>query len=278
MNVENIVNKAIDLGATYGVRVIGVLIALYIAFKVAGWSKARIMASLDKRKFDSTLTRFFANMTRYAIIMGTVLGCMGVFGIETTSFAAVIGAAGLAVGLAFQGTLSNFSSGVMLLIFRPFNVGDVISVAGTVGAVQEIELFTTSMLSPDNRHFIVPNSAIFGATIENITRASTRRVDIPVGCAYSADIAQTRAVLERAAAAVPGRLDDPKPQVFLAGLGGSSVDWSVRVWCETGKYWDVYQASIEAVKKHLDEAGIGIPFPQQDVHLDPELLKALAGR
>jgi len=223
---------------------------------------------LEARKFDPTLTRFFANMARYAILVGVGLGCMGVFGIETTSFAAIIGAAGLAVGLAFQGTLSSFSAGIMLLVFRPFKVGDVVAAGGVTGVVEEIELFTTEFKTPDNRKVIVPNSAIFGSTIENITHHPTRRVDISVGCEYSAEIDKCRDVLESMTKTLPKVLPEPAPQVFLKELGSSSVDWQVRVWCKTEDYWDVWQATTRATKMALDAAGIGIPFPQMDVHLD----------
>lgn len=275
LDISHLLSTLTDIGTTWGLRVIGVLVALFIAKLVAGWAKRSITNTLEKRKFDQTLTRFFANMARYAILAGAVIGCLGVFGIETASFAAVIAAGGLAVGLAFQGTLSNFAAGVMLIVFRPFKVGDVISVAGMVGAVEELELFTTELTTPDKRRLIIPNSAIFGATIENITHHETRRVDVPVGTDYGADIDETRKVLEEMAPKIPGVLSDPAPQIFLAGLGASSVDWQVRVWCKTSDYWDVLQATIRDTKVALDGAGIGIPFPQTDVHFDGDALAAL---
>ena len=275
MDLAKLTTTFAELGATYGIRIIGVLIALFIGLRVAAWAKGRVASSLEQRQFDPTLTRFFATMTRYLIIVGVVLGCLGVFGVETTSFAALIGAAGLAVGLAFQGTLSNFAAGIMLLVFRPFSVGEVISVSGQTGKVKEIELFTTELTTPDNRKLIVPNSKIFGSTIENITHHATRRVDVGVGVDYSADIDQVKEILEQAAKETPGVLEDPPPQIFLKELGGSSVDWQVRVWCETAAYWDVYQATIRAAKYALDGAGVGIPFPQLDVHFDAPVTKGL---
>ena len=200
---------------------------------------------------------------------------MGVFGIETTSFAAVIGAAGLAIGLAFQGTLSNFAAGMMLLIFRPFKVGDVVTVDGHTGKVAELELFTTELTTPDNRRLIVPNNKIFGSTIENITHHPIRRVDVPVGVDYTAGIDQVREILEQVPPRIPGVLEDPSYQIFLKELGASSVDWVVRVWCKTEDFWDVHQATIRSTKMALDAEGIGIPFPQLDVHLDPEVTKGL---
>ena len=257
----------------YGVNAAGALVLLIVAWIVAGWSGRLVGAGMRRAKIDETLTRFTSKSVGWVILLLAVLACLSVFGIETTSFAAVIGAAGLAIGLAFQGTLSNFAAGVMLLVFRPFKVGDVINAAGTLGKVDAIELFTTTLDTFDNRRFIVPNSSIFGATIENVTYHPKRRADIDVGVDYSADIDETRRVLEgaaAAAAAVAGGLTDPEPAVILLGLGASSVDWSVRVWANADDFGAVKQATIRAVKYALDEAGIGIPFPQMDVHLTRE--------
>lgn len=260
-----------SLIASYAVKVIGALLALWIAGMIARWVGRLVTKGLERGKFDATLTKFFATLARYLILVMAILAILGVFGIETTSFAAVIGAAGLAVGLAFQGTLANFSSGVMLLVFRPFKVGDVVSTAGVIGGVQAIDLFTTTFDTPDNRRIIVPNGAIFGSTIENMTHHETRRVNVDVGCDYSADIDETRRVLEAAAQNIPGALEEPAPSVFLSGLGGSSVDWQMRIWAHPSKYWDVYQATIRETKKALDAAKIGIPFPQMDVHVNGKL-------
>lgn len=257
----------IALMTGYIVKIVGVLIALFIANLVAGWVGGLVSSRLTRVKFDATLTRFFGKLTRWAILVMAVLACLGVFGIETTSFAAVIGAAGLAVGLAFQGTLGNFSAGIMLLVFRPFKVGDVISAAGVVGGVQEIDLFTTTLDTPDNRRLIVPNGSLFGATIENITHHPVRRCDVPVGVAYGADIDATRAALARAAASISVQAEGRDPQIFLVGLGASSVDWQVRVWCPTARFWDAHQQTVQAIKRELDAAGIGIPYNTVDVNV-----------
>ena len=275
MNQQKIIEMAGEVLAKWGLKLVGVFVAVVIAFMVAGWTRRAMLVSFERTHFDATLGRFFANMARYGILVAAVLGCLGVFGIQTTSFAAVIAAGGLAIGLAFQGTLSNFAAGVMLLAFRPFKVGDVIVVAGTVGTVQEIELFTCELTALDNRRIIIPNSAIFGATIENLTHHPQRRVDISIGTTYSADTDRVRAVLEDTLGKVQGVLADPAPQVFLKGLGASSVDWQLRGWCSTADYWDVWQRIIRDAKAALDREGIGIPFPQRDVHLDPDVLQAL---
>jgi small conductance mechanosensitive channel len=245
--------------------VIGLIIGLWL---LAGWVRRLVISSLNRTRFDVTLTKFFGNMTRYAILVMGFLAILSYFGIQTTSFAAVIGAAGLAIGLAFQGTLSNFAAGMMLLAFRPFKVGDVVSVAGVTGKVDEIELFVTKFDTPDNRRIIVPNSSIFGSTIENVTFHSRRRCDVEVGTDYGADLAEVRRVLEAAAAGVEGRLEDPPPQVVLVNLGDSSINWQVRVWCNTPDFFAVKERTTHDVKNALDAAEIGIPFPQMDVHVD----------
>ncbi len=268
LDFNKLAEAASPLLMTYGVRALGVLVLLLIAWTIAGWIGRIVSRGMERAKIDATLSKFAAKMARWSILIMAMLACLSVFGIQTTSFAAVIGAAGLAIGLAFQGTLANFSAGVMLLIFRPFKVGDVINAAGQTGKVDEIELFTTTLDTPDNRRIVVPNGAIFGATIENVTHHSTRRVDIAVGIEYSADIDRTREVLTRAALATAGRLTDQEPAIVLTELGGSSVDWAVRVWSNTPEYWDVKQALIRSVKNSLDEAEIGIPYPTMDVNVN----------
>lgn len=266
----------LDVLIAYAPKVMGVLLALFVAWIIANWTERAVRAGLEKRDFDATLTRFFAKLARYLILIGAVLGCLGVFGIQTASFAAVLAAAGFAVGMAFQGTLGNFAAGIMLLAFRPFKVGDFVEVTGETGTCEHIDLFTCEFRTLDNKKLIIPNGAVFGSTITNYTGYDTRRVDIDVGADYSASLDETRAVLEKAAASIPGMIQDPAPQVVLKALGGSSIDWQVRVWCKTEDYWDVWQATTRACKVSLDEADIGIPFPQQDVHLDEAVVKALS--
>ena len=179
-----------------------------------------------------------------------------------------MGAAGLAVGLAFQGTLANFSSGVMLLVFRPFKVGDVVNAAGVTGKVYETGMFSTTLDTPDNRRIILPNGTVFGSTIENVTHHDTRRVDVTIGVDYAADLDDTRQVLTNSISNIPDTLNEPESQIVLSELGASSVDWTIRIWSNTEDYWGVRETVLESVKKSLDAAGIGIPYPQLDVHLD----------
>jgi small conductance mechanosensitive channel len=244
------------------------LIILIIAYFVAA-TLSRMASKPVRTKVDETLGRFIGQMVFYVIMLGALLGVLQYFGIGVTSFAAILGAAGFAVGLAFQGSLSNFAAGVMLLVFRPFKVGDVINAAGITAKVYEISLFSTVFDTPDNRRIIVPNSMISSGTIENITHHDERRVDVAVGVDYSADIDRTREVLLQAAQSIGGHLegDGRGIQVALTDLGDSAVNWSVRTWYKASDFWPKREELLRAIKMHLDQAGIGIPYPQMDVHL-----------
>jgi len=264
MDLDNIIPIVTD----YGVRILGVGLALWASFKVARILGDGVTNRLEARKFDQTLSRFFGNIVRYLILISAVLACLSIFGIQTTSFAAILGAASLAIGMAFQGTLGNFSAGVLLLVFRPFKVGDAIKAGGEFGIVEELGLFVTTLKTLDNRAIFLPNSAVAGGTIENISAFDKRRVDIDVGCDYAANIDKTREVLEKAASSVEGRDPELGHQVFLASLGGSSVDWQLRIWCDADAYWDVYQDTIKQIHLALGEADIGIPYPTMDVNLN----------
>lgn len=265
---------------SYAVQAVGVILLLIVAWAVAGWSRRATANALAKSQLDLTLQKFFSNFVRYIVLAAAVLACLGIFGIQTTSFAALIGAGGIAIGLAFQGSLSNFAAGVMLLTFRPFKSGDYIIAGGTAGSVDEIDLFTTQLNTPDNRRIVVPNSAIFGSNIENVSHHATRRVDVNVGTDYSADLDQTRKVLEGVVAGEDAKLPDGNHQVYLLELGDSSIAWVLRVWVNSPDYWAVRERLTRNTKYALDEAGIGIPFPQMDLHVDGELASkaASAGR
>ncbi len=260
-----------DLIIAYTVKAVGALLILLIGYIIAAWLSRLTLSAMGRAKLDITLGKFFAKLVRWGVLALVFLGVLGFFGVETASFAVVLGAAGLAIGLAFQGTLSNFASGVMLLTFRPFKVGDVVNAGGVLGKVDEIELFTTRIDTFDNRRFILPNSSIFGATIENISHHPIRRVDVNVGVAYDADIDQTREVLRSAIDSLDTVLADPEPAVALLELGGSSVDWVCRAWVNAADFWPTKDALTRAVKMKLDAADISIPFPQMDVHLNGEL-------
>lgn len=252
----------------YGVKIVGVLVGLYIAKMIANWVGDAVRTRLSARNFDTTLTGFFANVASYGVLVMAVLSCLGVFGIQTTSFAAVIGAAGLAVGLAFQGTLSNFASGVMLLVFRPFKVGDRVNAGGLDDVwVAEIGLFTTSFDSQDHQRIILPNNAVASGRIDNKNLHARRRVDINLGTAYGADIDATRSTLEGMVAALPYKVEGQSHQVFLVGLGASSIDWQLRVWCDTADYWNCWEAVVRGAKNSLEAADIGIPYATMDLNV-----------
>ncbi|MCA9713353.1 MAG: mechanosensitive ion channel [Myxococcales bacterium] len=266
--MEEALKEIIPLAVEYGVRLLGALIALWVSFRVANWISTKLIKSLRARKFDETLAVFFGGLVRYLVLVAAILAILGMFGIETTSFAAIIGAAGLAIGLAFQGTLANFAAGVMIMVFRPFSVGDYVVMGGNEGIVREIGLFVCALDTLDNRRVIMPNATATGGVIENYTSNPLRRVDINVGVSYSSDIPRVRQVLDAAAKTVPHRDEKHGHQIFLAGLGASAVEFQVRIWTDPQYYWDVWDLGTEIVKKSLDQAGITIPFPQMDVHVN----------
>ncbi|HOX39261.1 MAG TPA: mechanosensitive ion channel family protein [Candidatus Brocadiia bacterium] len=260
--------KLIELATTYGLRAVAALLLLAASWLIAGWIQRLVERACQKAKIDMTLGMFFSKIARWIVIVFAVITCLSVFGVQTTSFAAVIGAAGLAVGFALQGSLSNFSAGAMLLVFRPIKVGDLVRINDHTGTVHEIGMFTTVIDTPDKRRITFPNGNVIGSTLINMTFHPMRRVEVDVGISYGADIDKTREALLKAGMATPGRVDDPPPSAYLMGFGASSVDWQVRVWCKSTEYLAVKEAAVRATKYALDEAGISIPFPQVDVHFD----------
>lgn len=252
------------LYAAFGLGVIflGYLVASYVS---------RIISRPICRRVDETLGKFVGKMVFYVILLGVVGAVLSKLGAPLGGLAAMLAAAGFAIGLAFQGTLSNFASGVLMLVFRPFKVGDVIDAGGVTGKVNEIDLFTTTLDTPDNRRIIVPNSAISSGTIENISFHPHRRIEVVVGVDYTADIDQTRQALESAAAAHESRTIQGEGRgvaIILSGLGDSAVEWKVRMWVAAEDYWAALEALTGEVKRQLDAVNIGIPFPQLDVHLN----------
>lgn len=260
-------NNLLQHGELYAPKVIGALVLLFAAWVVSGWVSRLVYRSLKLAKIDETLARFATKFTWWGMLVLGLVGCLETFDVKTTSYAAAIGAVGFSIGLAFQGALGNFAAGIMLLVFRPYKVGDVIIVGGQTGKVDEIDLFSTTLDTPDNRRIMIPNGSIFGNTIENTSYHQTRRVEVAVGAGYAADIDQTYEVLMRAVCAVPGILSDPAPEVVLLELADSSVNWSVRAWSAAADFGLVKQRTIRAVKLAMDQAGIEIPFPQMDVNL-----------
>lgn len=260
--------ETLSLATSYLLSAVAFIAILVIGRYVAKWVRDGIRRGLDRPKMDSTLTKFAGNFAYYAIFLLALFAGLETVGVETASFIAVLAAAGFAVGLALQGTLANFAAGVMLLVFRPFSVGDYVEIADETGFVRDLQLFFTRIRTRSNRLIIVPNGDIFGSTIENIFAEDEIRVDCDVGTDYPADIDETREVLLEAARAVDGRLEERGEQAALVELGGSSINWQVRIWATPDDYFRLKQELTRQVKYKLDAADIGIPFPQRDVHID----------
>jgi len=265
--IDKAVETIVEFGTKYGIQVLGA-----IAILIVGWIVAKLCRRISRKvlttaKAEASLVGFVSSLVYYAVLAFAVIGAISKLGVQTTSFVAVLGAAGLAVGLAMQGSLSNFAAGVLVLIFRPFKVGDFISAAGCDGVVQEIGIFTTTLHSPDNKKVIMPNSAVTGGNITNLTANETRRVDLTAGICYEADMNRAKQAIEEMLTNHPKVLNDPAPTVAVVELADSSVNLVVRPWCKTADYWDVYFSVTQGIKEALDGADISIPFPQQDVHL-----------
>jgi len=269
-NAEDLVQTIVTLVSTWGLQVIGALAVLIVGRVVAGSLRRMTRRALERAELEPVLVPFFANGVYYLTLAAVLIAVLGLFGIETTSLIAVLGAAGLAVGLALQGTLSNFASGVMLLIFRPFQVGDYVEVAGTAGSVQEIGIFASVLHTPDNVKITIPNSAVYGQMIKNYSANDTRRNDLVIGISYGDDIARAIETIRQILATDSRVLDDPEPVVAVADLADSSVNLVVRPWCAGGDYWPLRFDLTRKIKEDLEAAGCSIPYPQRDVHLHQE--------
>ncbi len=251
----------------YGLQILYAVIVLIIGRWAAKFVRRIIERLMEKGGLDPTIVKFTGNLSYIALLAFAVLAALNQLGIQTTSFVALLGAAGLAIGLALQGSLSNFAAGFLMILFRPFKVGDYIEAGGTAGTVEEIQIFTTTMKTPDNKIVIVPNSKLTADNIINWSTRGTRRVDMVFGIGYGDDIDKARSVILSIIEADPRVLKDPPPQVALWQLGESSVDFVVRPWVKSGDYWNVWFETTEKVKKAFDAEGISIPFPQRDVHV-----------
>lgn len=246
--------EVVSVGFHFLFRGLGALLVLSIAW-VLSMAVARVVQrALERTRVELTLARFAGKFVRWTIVMLSAFACLSIFDIETTSFAAVIGSAGIAIGLAVQGTLSNFASGIMLLAVRPYKAGDVITAGGVTGTVYEIDLFRTTLDTADNRRITVPNATIFGTTIENATHHPTRRIDLPVSTDRSADVDAMRTLLTKAAGEVDGALYDPPPDAVLDKLTPAAVEWNVRLWCNTRDYAAVRDRALSAVKRALEQS------------------------
>jgi len=258
---------AIQYGTEYGLKIMGALLIFFIGKAIASKLRLGLTKALHHHKVEKTLVELSSSSLYYGLMAVILLAAMGQLGIETTSFMAILGAAGLAIGLALKDTLSNIGAAVVILVFRPFKVGDYINAGGAEGTVDKISLFTTTISPVDNRLIIVPNAAIAGGNITNFSSKPVRRVDHVVGIGYDEDIKKAKDVMYAVIAKSAHTLSDPAPLVAVTDLGDSSVNFTVRAWVNSADYWDAYFEIIEEVKLGLDEAGISIPFPQMDVHM-----------
>ena len=265
--MEGIIDKIYQLLTVYGLKVLAALAIFIIGRWVAKGVRKLVERLMVKSKVDPTLISFTSNMAYIGLLAFIFIAALGQLGIQTTAFIAVLGAAGLAVGLALQGSLSNFAAGFLLIIFRPFKVGDLIEGAGVFGVVEAIQIFTTQLRTPDNKTVIVPNGKLTDDNIVNWTVKGTRRVDMVFGIGYGDDIDRARSLMTDIMAQDSRILKDPAPQISVSELADSSVNFVVRPWVKVEDYWGVYFDLTEKIKKAFDADGISIPFPQRDVHV-----------
>ena len=243
------------------------ILIFWVGKMVARWLSNLAAKGMQKADSDKTLIGFVRKLIYYLILAAVVIAALGELGIQTTSLLAVMGAAGLAIGLALKDSLSNFASGVMLIMLRPFKVGDVVEIAGSTGKVKEVKIFSTALSTPDNKEITIPNGQILNDVITNYTANKIRRVDMAIGVGYDDDLQKARQVMMDTITAHPMVLQDPAPAVVLTDLGDSSVNFAVRPWAKTEDYWTVYNDLLEQLKVNVEAAGCSIPYPQRDVHV-----------
>ena len=256
-----------EIVAVWGLKVIAAIAIFVIGRWVAMGVRKGVRRVMEKADTDPIIVGFVGSISYIALLAFVIIAALGQLGIQTTSFIAILGAAGLAIGLALQGSLANFAAGFLMIMFRPFKVGDFIEGAGVAGVVESIQIFTTTMKTGDNKTIIIPNAKLSGDNIVNYSAKPTRRVDMTVGVAYDADLSVVRDVLKDIISKESRIHSDPEPLIAVAELADSSVNFVVRVWTDTGDYWAVKFAMNETIKNRFDAEGIGIPFPQRDLHI-----------
>lgn len=265
--MSDLVDRFAGLAMVYGARIVFALIIFLVGKWLARKLSQLLLGAMERRELDPALRHFSSSLVYYGLLVLVVISALGQLGIQTASLAAVIAAAGLAIGLAMQGSLSNFAAGFLLLVFRPFRIGDYVELAGTAGTVEKILIFTTELKSLDNKKVIIPNAAITAGTIVNYSANPTRRLDLVIGIGYDDDIDRARDAIRAVLDADDRVLADPAPFVAVSALGDSSVNFVVRPWARSEDYWALYCDLTENIKKRFDAEGITIPYPQRDVHL-----------
>ncbi len=260
----------IDLSITWGIKVIGAIAVFIIGKWLASFLTNLVKKGLENAKTDITLIKFLGDLTYFALFVLVIIAALGTLGVNTTSFAAIVAAAGLAVGLALQQNVSNFGAGVIILFLRPFKIGDFVEAGGATGVIETIGIFNTTFKTGDNKIIIVPNSNIIGNNIVNYSKEAIRRIDLVIGVGYEDDLKIVKNTLENILHTHEKILKDPAPAVALAELADSSVNFNVRPWVKSEDYWSVRSELLEKIKLTFDEKGINIPYPQMDVHIEKE--------
>jgi small conductance mechanosensitive channel len=267
LNVEALVTKITEVGSIWVVKLIGAIAILILGMAFVKMLVGMLRKVMEKSNVEPTLIGFLAGVAKTVLQVVVWLMVLGNLGVRTTSFVAILGSAGLAVGLALQGSLSNLGAGVLLILFSPFKAGDFVSAGGESGTVKEISIFNTVLTTPDNKMIIIPNSKVTAGSITNYSAMETRRVDFTFGIGYDDDLKLAKNTLIEIINADERVLKDPEPSVVVKELGDSSVNFAVKAWVKSGDYWGLYFDVLEKVKLTFDEKGISIPFPQQDVHI-----------
>ena len=264
--MEQIMDTIVKFATTYGIKVIGAILVLIAGRIVAGWARRLIRNTMTRSKTDPAIVGFTSAIVYYLVIIFAVVAALGNFGVETASLVAVLGAAGFAIGFALQGSLSNFAAGIMLLVFRPYKIGDYVDAGGAAGTIRDMGIFTTEMTTPDNIKIMIPNSKIFGDTIKNITANDTRRIDMVFGIGYGSSIAKAEEIIKNTFESDERVLKDPAYQIAVSELADSSVNLIARPWVKTSDYWGVKFDLTRKIKEEFDANGIEIPFPQVVMH------------
>jgi len=265
--MEDIIKQLTAFGAEYGIKIIGAIIILIVGRIVAGIVRRSVRKILEKSKTDPTIVSFVSTLVYLLVLVFVILAALKKFGVDTASFVAILAAAGFAVGFALQGSLANFAAGVMILVFRPYRVGDFIDAAGVAGTVKDVHVFNTIIDTPDNIKVIVPNGKIYGDVIKNLSGRDTRRIDLVIGISYDAPIGKAHEVAMQIMKGDPRVLGEPEPMVAVAELADSSVNLVVRPWVKKEDYWAVKFDVTRKIKEAFDANGIEIPFPQHVVHM-----------
>ena len=265
------IQKLSGMVTEYAPKVIGAILTLVIGFMIIGWIVGMVRNMMQKRGIDPTISPFLTSLVSVGLKVMLLLSVAGMFGIETTSFVAIFGAMAFAIGMALQGSLGHFASGIMILIFKPYKVGDLVDLGGNVGVVDEVQIFNTLLITPDNKKIIVPNGVVTSGIITNISGQGEIRVDMTYGIGYDDDIDQARSIILEVAKRCPQITQEKPVDVFVAELADSSVNFTVRPWAKSEHYWDVFFFMQENIKKEFDKKNIGIPYPQMDLHVKSNL-------